>query len=124
MLWIDHWDDHFPSTHALFIAARSGLGDTRSLSEAPGNYFDPFPYDERDQLRISAEQGHETGILIGLMSLLMMNGWDGWLVAEGSVDRIEFWEGSFFFYSAERARLVDAKSLMKEFKCPQLKTAR
>jgi hypothetical protein len=119
LLWVDHWADYFPSTYALFMAARTGLSESRSLSEAPGHYFDPFPYDERDQLRISTEQGHQTGILIGLMSLLMMNGWDGWLVAEGSVDRIEFWEGNVFFHSDDKERLMSAKALMHQFECPQ-----
>src|SRR5688572_3617473 len=29
LLWVNHWADDFPSTHALFIAARAGLGETR-----------------------------------------------------------------------------------------------
>ncbi|MCW5749247.1 MAG: hypothetical protein KIT36_23860, partial [Alphaproteobacteria bacterium] len=94
MLWIDYWNNDFPSAYALFVAARVGLGETRSLSEAPGHYFDPHPYGERDQTRISQEQARETGILVGLTSLLMINGWDGWLVAADSSDRIEFWEGN------------------------------
>jgi hypothetical protein len=49
----------------------------------------------------------------------MIDGWDGWLVAHGSADRIEFWEGNIFFYSSEKSRLADAKSLMDEFNCPQ-----
>jgi hypothetical protein len=80
LLWVDHWADDFPSTHALFIAARAGLGEIRSISEAPGHLFDAYPYHERDQLKISTEQSRQTGILIGLMSLLMINGWDGWRV--------------------------------------------
>src|SRR6266480_3806193 len=63
LLWVDHGANHFPSTYALFMAARAGLGETRSLSEAPGHYFDPFPYDERDQLKISQDQARQTGIL-------------------------------------------------------------
>jgi hypothetical protein len=79
LLWIDHWDSFFPSIYETFVAARVGLGETRSLSEAPGHYFDPYPYDERDQAKISPEQARETGILIGLMSLLMIGGWErGW----------------------------------------------
>jgi hypothetical protein len=120
LLWVSHCSNDFPSTHDLFVAARTGLGETRSLSEAPGHYFDPYPYDERDQLKISPEQARETGLLAGLMSLLMINGWDGWLIADGSADRIEFWEGNLFFYSATKSRLVDADALMDEFDCPRM----
>jgi hypothetical protein len=115
LLWVDHWD----SLYEFFVAARRGLGEIRSLSEAPGHYFDPFPYHERDQLKIPPEQARQIGILIGLMSIVMVGGWDGWLVAEGSSDRIEFWEGNFFFHSNDSSRLADAKALMIEFDCPQ-----
>ncbi|WP_151115792.1 hypothetical protein [Hypericibacter adhaerens] len=117
LLWIDHWDDMFPSAYDLFVSARQGLGESRSLSEAPGHYFDPYPYDERDQTRISKEQARETGILIGLASLIIINGWDGWLIAGGSSDRIEFWEGNIFFYSNEKTHLANAESLMGQFDC-------
>lgn len=119
LLWVDHWDNDFPSTYDLFVAARAGLGEARSLSEAPGHYFDPHPYDERYQSEISPEQACETGLLVGFMSLTMVNGWDGWLIADGSADRIEFWEGNLFFYSSERSRLADASALMEEFGCPR-----
>jgi hypothetical protein len=119
VLWVDGWDCDFPSTYELFMAARAGLGDTRSLLEAPGHYFDPHPYDERDQTEIPPAQARETGILIGLMLLIMINAWDGWLIAAGGVDRIEFWEGNIFFYSSQRSRLADAETLMNEFGCPR-----
>jgi len=119
VLWIDHWSNDFPSAYDLFVAARVGLGETRSLSEAPGHYFDPHPYDERDQTRLSQEQARQTGILVGLTSLAMISSWDGWLIAGGSSDRIEFWEGNIFFYSCERPRLTGAKSTMDEFGCPR-----
>lgn len=117
LLWVDHWNSDFPSTYELFMAARAGLGETRSLADAPGHYFVPLPYDERDQIKIPPEQAKQTGILIGLMSLMMINGWDGWLIANGNSDRIEFWEGNIFFYSNEKSRLADANSLMDQFHC-------
>jgi hypothetical protein len=119
LLWVEHWQDSFPSTCDLFMAARVGLGEARSMSEAPGHYFDSFPYDEQDQTKISPEHARQTGILVGLMSLMMIGGWDGWLVADGSADRIEFWEGNLFFHSSERSRLADAESLMDQFHCPR-----
>jgi hypothetical protein len=119
LLWVDHWDLHYPNTHGLFVAARAGLGETRSLSETPGHYFAPYPYEEQDQTKISPEHAQELGILIGLMSLLMMNDWDGWLVADGCSDRIEFWEGYFFFHSSEPARLAEAEAIISHFGCPK-----
>ena len=119
LLWVDHWSNSFPSTHALFVMMRTGLGERRPISDAPGLLFEAYPYHERDQVRIPAEQAAETGTLIGLTALLMMNRWDGWLIAEGSSDRIEFWEGNFFFHSAEDNRLEEGEHLMKLFECPR-----
>jgi len=119
LLWVDHWDDSFPSAYAVFMAARAGFGETRSLSEAPGHYFEKFPYHERDQLLISDRQARQTGILIGLLSLLMIEGWDGWLVASDVADRIEFWEGNVFFHSSDKMRLAMAKDLLHQFGCSE-----
>src|SRR5690242_18224921 len=53
LLWIDAANNFFPSTHELFMAARMGLGETRTIYEAPGHLFDAYPYHESDQLRIT-----------------------------------------------------------------------
>lgn len=119
LLWIDHWTNDFPNAYEIFVAARKGLGETRSLSDAPGHYFDPFPYNKRDQLSISDEQIHQIGILLGLMTLVVINGWDGWLIASDSSERIEFWEGNIFFYSARRSRISAAETLLDDFGCPR-----
>jgi hypothetical protein len=119
LLWVDSWNNDFPSAYATFMAARAGLGEARSLFDAPGHYFDSYPYHERDQTEISPEHAQQTGIMVGLMSLVVMSGWDGWLLVEGSNDRIEFWEGNVFFYSTERQHLTNAESLMNEFGCPR-----
>jgi hypothetical protein len=118
LLFVSAWNWDFPSVCDLFVAARNGLGETRPLLEAPAHYFDPYAYDERDQTEISREQARETGILAGLIALIMIDGWDGWLIA-GNADRIEFWEGNIFFYSHEAARLAAAEALMTEFECPR-----
>jgi len=119
LLWTSHCSAEYPSTYDLFVAARLGLGDSRTWFEAPGHLFDSFPYGELDQLLISSAQARQTGILIGLMSFFMTNGWDGWLIAGDTHDRIEFWEGNILFYSETMARLDAAKSLMVEFNCSQ-----
>ena len=96
LLHVSAWNWNLPSVCDLFIAARRGLGEIRPLLEAPAHHFDPYPYDERDQTVIFPEQARETRILVGLMALVMIDGWDGWLIA-GNADRIEFWEGTSSF---------------------------
>ncbi len=117
LLWVDHWEWAFPHIYSTFLAVRKGLGDARSLSEAPGHYFDLFPWDEQDQLEISPEQATETDYLIGLMSLIMIGRWDAWLIADSSADMIEFWEGNLFFHSADKAQIAAAEALMVD--CPR-----
>lgn len=117
VLWVDHCTNDFPSMHEAFVSMRAGLGENRSLSAAPGLYFGPHAYHERDQTLISPEQARTTGLLIGLMSIIMIEGWDGWLVTQGSTDRIEFWEGNIFFYSSDNSRLSLASSLLQDFDC-------
>jgi hypothetical protein len=114
---VDHCNDLFPSTYSFFLAARRGVGETRSPLEAPGHLFDAFPYHERDQQEISEAQAGEMGLLMGLMTSLVLNGWDGWLVSSAGEERIEFWEGNVFFYATVNARLTDAKRLLNEFGC-------
>jgi hypothetical protein len=112
LLWIDHWEWLYPHLHWTFMAVRTGLGEMRSISQAPGHYFDPFPWDEQDQLRISPEQARQTDLLIGLTALVMVGRWDGWLVADGGTDRIEFWEGNLFFHSSKPLRIAEAENLI------------
>jgi hypothetical protein len=76
-------------------------------------------YHERDQTKIGPAQARETGILAGLTSMVMIGGWDAWLIADGGSDRIEFWEGNMFFHSSRPARLTEAEVLMREFDCPR-----
>lgn len=117
LLWIDNWNFDFPSIHEAFIAVRAGSGEMRSLSEAPGQFFDAYPWNERDQTAISSEQARETSLLVGLMSLVMIDGWDGWLVADGTTERIEFWEGNIFMHGNQPPRAAEAETLFAEFGC-------
>jgi hypothetical protein len=119
LLWLDDWNSNYPSIYKVFAAARAGLGETRSFSEAPGHYFDSHPYDQEDQMEISPEQAKQVGIIVGLMSLIMVGGWDAWLVADGNVDRIEFWEGNIFFHSSDPAKVAEAEALFSQFNCPR-----
>jgi hypothetical protein len=104
LLWIANFEPFYPSVSDAFDAIRIGTGELRSLPDAPGHMFDPFPYAEQDQLKISREQGREVSLLIGLVSLVMAGGWDGWLIADHTHDRIEFWEGTSCSTPATRKR--------------------
>lgn len=117
LLWIDHWNSDYPSVDQMFVAARLGLGEARSLSEAPGHLFDSYPYHERDQAEISPDQAKEISILVSLMSLIMIGGWDAWLVTNASTNRVEFWEGNIFFHTKVPTMLSSAEGLLARFNC-------
>lgn len=115
LLWIDDWNDLYPNIQAVFSAARAGLGEKRSVSEAPGHYFDAHPYDNADQTEISPDHLKEIGLIVGFVVLIMIAEWDGWLIAEHSADRVEFWEGNVFLHSSDARKIESAKALMAEF---------
>lgn len=118
LLWIEHWNVEYPSIYDFFMVARSGLGESRSLNEAPGHYFDAFRYGEEDQLKIDKDHAREVSILISLVSLILIGGWDAWLIADGgSVDRVELWEGNIFFHTGDRYQRARAESLLEQFNC-------
>src|SRR5260221_1180808 len=119
LFWVSHWESGLGlhSTEAFIAAARRGLGEPRSLEDAPGHLFDAHPYDEMDQQLLSAEHLCDVGLLVGLVSLILLEQSDGWLIAEGCEDRIEFWEGYVFFHSANRAKQVEARKLLKRYDC-------
>jgi hypothetical protein len=118
LFWIDHWEEGlYGAEQAILAAARLGLGETRSVEQAPGHLFEPYDYDEEDQLLVSREQAHAMAVLTGLVTLTLMTNSDAWLIADGSSDRIEFWEGNIFFRSQDSARMTRADELLTTFKC-------
>ena len=117
LVWVDSWNDLTPSPYAFVMAARNGLGESRSLSDAPGHYFDAYPYHEQDQLAISTPHAKELSLMVGFVAAMIINEWDGWLVAIDSTDRIEFWEGNILFYSSDREQLAAARSMLDQFGC-------
>ncbi len=117
LLWISHWANDVLSFYQVFEAARKGLGAADELAKTPGHLFDPAPTWDLDEAYSSAEQRANINTACGLISLLQLATWDGWLLAENRPDRIEFWEGNVFFYSADPARLNTAKSILAAFKC-------
>ena len=122
LLWIQHWEVGNPyNSEALVSAARAGLGEGRSIDEAPGHLFDVHPYGNLDIAEISNEHKHELGLLVGFVSLLLLEACDGWLLAEGCTDRIEFWEGNVLFHSQDAARMTDAAALFTQYDCAQMR---
>ncbi len=119
MLWIDHWEGLLFEGHenAIVDAAWRGLGEARSLEEAPGLYLDSQDWDEQDQTLIPAPHAKARGLLSGMIIIMMATESDGWLISEGSTDRIEFWEGHFFFHSADQEKLRQAREIIDEFRC-------
>jgi hypothetical protein len=49
--------------------------------------------------------------------MILMTSSDGWLIAEGSIDRIEFWEGNIFFHSKDAKQIERANALLDSFGC-------
>ncbi len=117
LLWVSHWENHFLDFGDVMLATRRGLGEARSPSETPGHYFEALPFDELDCLALSSEQTAEINQLCGLISLMMLAGWDGWLISGDGIDRVEFFEGNIFFHSADPKRLKAAERLMKDANC-------
>lgn len=118
LLWIDHWGTGvYGADGALIDAARRGLGEMRGLEEAPGHLFGPHDYAEEDQAKTAAEQSQAVALLAGLIVQVLISGSDGWLIAEGGVDRIEFWEGNLYFHAQRAERIAEAEALLQHFEC-------
>jgi hypothetical protein len=117
LLWVEHYETYYPSLHDSFVAVRAGLGEKRSLDDAPGHYFEPHDYEQEDQTEILPAHAADVDIMVGLISLLMAGDWDAWVIADSCVDRIEFWEGNIFFYSEDQSRIARAEALLQTFNC-------
>jgi len=124
LLWVDHWEfAAFEGVlESMVSAAWRGLGEARSLSQAPGLYLDSQDWEEDDQTAISPAQKAEMGMLVGVAAMLMMTYSDGWLIADGCADRIEFWEGHFFFHSDDPQKLSLAGAIIDESSCKRWAT--
>ncbi len=119
LFWVSHWQSGNPHDSEAFVrAARQGAGEPRSLDEAPGHYFGAHPYENLDITETTPEHNCELGVLIGLVSMLLIESSDGWLLAEGCTDRVEFWEGNVLFHSEDREKIGEADALLKSYGCP------
>jgi hypothetical protein len=116
LLWINNWNTGLGNAFEAFKAIRQGLGEIRDLKEAPGHYFGPFSW-IWDQVEMTQDQLEQTGILAGILFIVMGSGWDAWLVAEDCGDAIEFWEGNVLFYSGHLEKIADAETILRKFDC-------
>lgn len=125
MLWVDHWETGALGgcENAIVEAAWRGLGEARSLDDAPGLYLDSEHWDEEDQTLMAVSQAHALGVLTGVVAMLMITKSDGWLISEASADRVEFWEGHFFFHSADQEQLKRADEIIDQFGCIRWSTS-
>ncbi len=122
LLWVDHWETlTFCGADSLIAATWRGLGEARPFKEAPGLYLDPQNWDEEIQTAISAPHASALGALVGVIALMMMTYSDGWLIADDGADRVEFWEGNFFFHSDDAAQLERAEAMIDAFGCKRWK---
>jgi hypothetical protein len=124
LLWIDHWETGLRGGHENAMAAMvwKALGETRSLVEAPGLLLTAQNWDEQDQVEIAPAQAEALAILVGLTTTIMSTSSDGWLISQGSLDRIEFWEGNVFFHSQEQSQLKRANEILDDFGCVRWKS--
>jgi hypothetical protein len=125
LFWADHWETGVFGGYedAMVVAAWRGLGEPRTLDESPGLLLDAQNWDEEDQTETGPAQAEALGVLVGVVTMLMMTNSDGWLISAGSVDRIEFWEGHFFFHSDDKTQLKRANDIVDEFGCSRWKTS-
>ncbi len=118
LLWLSHEQADYPGAMPALALIRASLGEAREVRAAPGHLFDALDYAEEDQTEVSADLARQTGVLAGMMMLILSEACDGWLLAEGCNDRIEFWEGNLFFHSADTARMEEADAMIRTYDCP------
>jgi hypothetical protein len=96
------------------MGMRRGFGERRALADAPGHYFEPQPWNEQDWELVTADHAAALSLLVGISTILLTTTSDGWIVAPGVADRIEFWEGNTFFHSADPQRLDEARDILAD----------
>jgi hypothetical protein len=111
LLWIDHFEDSFPSQKRPFLNVLGEDLASDHLVENPAILFAPLSDDLLDQLAGTHEQNAEAEALIALCTLLSVGSWDAKLLTSGSTDYVEFWEGNVLFYSESTDTLDRANKL-------------
>lgn len=117
ILWIAHVETVATAMEPVAAAARRGLGEARPIGDVPGMLFDAVPDGADDPVMLPAAAADALSLLAGLLVRVMAGEWDAWLLAEGSADRVEFWEGFILPRSAGPKRLHQAESLLSGHGC-------
>ena len=111
LLWLTNWGSIYGNPCKGLEVLRLGLGERRDLSVAPSMYAEPhsWTWDPED---MTPAQVDDAGLLIAVLFMIMGAGWDAWLLADGTTDAVEFWEGNVLFYSHSPERLKAARKLL------------
>lgn len=119
LIWASNWAGSYPlgSGVELVLAARRSCHETRTLVEAPAHCFSPCEW-TWDQVATTDQQALEGSQLVGILACVMSNGWDAWMLSDGTTDCVEFWEGNLLFYSASAEKRAQAKRLLENFGYP------
>ncbi|MCL6546033.1 MAG: hypothetical protein K6T61_12460 [Bryobacteraceae bacterium] len=114
LLWVDYWaKDIFDGfENAMISAIWRGLGEALPVDQMPGLYLATRNW---EQTAGSSTQAEAFSMLFGLVSMLLTTRSDGWLIATGCADRIQFYEGRVFLHSQDRARIERANEIASEF---------
>lgn len=111
IIWVNDWSQIYPTLYPAICAVRVGEGDSRDISSAPGFYFGKYDYSEEDQPVIQESHAKEVGLLIGLISLFIIERWSVVLISGDSSDWVEFWEGNIVFRSVNRENMLLARRI-------------
>ena len=115
LLWVNAWSCFYPSLYAAFHAIRVSAGESRRIEDAAGHFFPDHNYGIDDQLEVSDKQSTDVALLIGLISIILMEEWIAILISEQRGDMVEFWEGNIIFSSASVNNIARARKIASEF---------
>lgn len=115
LLWIDHFEDGYPSQTRHFLNILGTDLPSDHLIENPAILLGPFSSDLIDQPAGTPEQDDEGEALIALCTLLSVGNWDAKLLAKGSTDYVEFWEGNVLFYSQSAEAIERAEEMLEQY---------
>ena len=115
-LWIWKWH-HYPLVREiLFETVRRGYGADKDLALCPGHMFEP----NRDADFEVEYSSSEHAILSGLILLMMMFDWQGFVLAEGCDDQLIVGDESIFFCSNSLDKIAAAVDLASTYKLKYL----
>lgn len=108
LLLISDWETYPAAGFALLHRIRWGSGDPRTLIDAPAHVFDAFHGDNDAFYR-----DEETGLLIGLIFLVLSFDFGGFLCARETRDSVYLGDEFAIFSSVHEARLKEVGEIAK-----------